>query len=314
MPGLVLTTVVTTSPERAVQSRADVPGVDVVASLDGLDADVVVLATPNRTHVPLGLQLVEAGLPVVVDKPLGRTAQEGERLVRAAEAAGVLLTVFHNRRWDADVRTACRLLADGTLGRPLRLETRFERWRPVPREGWRESPDPDDGGGLLLDLGSHQVDVAAHLLGRVVQVYAEVDVRRAGAQVEDDVMLALTHASGARSTHWLSATAAHLGPRLRLLGSRAAYVAQDLDLQEAALRDGLPAWDAPTPDGLLACGDDDVRAVASERGDYRLFYAELERALRGLGPVPVEPREALAVLRLLDAARVSAATSRVVSL
>ncbi|MCU1691542.1 MAG: oxidoreductase domain protein [Frankiales bacterium] len=311
--GLLLTTVVTSSADRAAQARADVPGVEVRPSVEGLDADVVVLATPNRSHVPLGRQLVEAGLPVVVDKPLARTAVEGLALVEAAERAGVLLTVFHNRRWDADVRTAARLLAEGSLGEPQRLETRFERWRPAPGTGWRESADPEEGGGLLLDLGSHQVDVAQQLLGPVVQVYAELDARRPGAAVEDDVMLALTHASGARSTHWLSATAAHRGPRLRLLGGRAAYVAQELDLQEAALRAGLPAWDAATTDGLLVAGDD-VRRVASERGDYRLFYAGLERALRGQGPVPVAPRDALAVLRVLDAARRSAATSSVVGL
>ncbi len=301
----------TSSPERAAQARADHPGVDVRPGTEGLDADVVVLATPNRSHVPLGLQLVAAGTPVVVDKPLARTADEGLALVEAAERAGVLLTVFHNRRWDADVRTARRLLDDGTVGEPLRLETRFERWRPSPGTGWRESADPGEGGGLLLDLGSHQVDVAQHLLGPVATVYAELDVRRPGAVVEDDVMLALTHASGARSTHWLSATAAHRGPRLRLLGSRAAYVAQELDLQEAALRAGTPAWDAPTPDGLLAAGDL-LQPVVSEPGDYRLFYAGLARALRGEGPVPVEPREALSVLRVLDAARESAVSGLVV--
>jgi scyllo-inositol 2-dehydrogenase (NADP+) len=320
--GLVLAAVVTSSPDRAAQARADHPGVDVLPDTDVLwqragDYDAVVVATPNRTHVPLALAAVSAGLPVVVDKPLARTAEEGLAVVQAAVAAGVLLTVFHNRRWDSDLRTAERLLADGALGEPWRLETRFERWRPEPRDGWRESPDPEEGGGLLLDLGSHQVDQALYLLGPVASVYAEVDRRRQGVGVEDDVMLALTHVGGARSTHWLSATAAQTGPRLRLLGSRAAYVVQGLDGQEDALRAGRRPGDGwgevPESDwGVLGSGDQ-VSRVPSMPGDYRLFYRGLLTALRDGGPPPVRPEEALDVLRVLDAARRLAQSGQVAS-
>lgn len=321
VPGLVLHTVVTGAPERAAQVRADWPDARVLPDADALweradEVDVVVVATPNRSHVPLGLAAVRAGLPVVVDKPLARTADEAGELVAAAAQAGVLLTVFQNRRWDTDVRTAVRLLRDGELGAVLRLETRFERWRPEPKGGWRESGDPEEGGGLLLDLGSHQVDQALHLLGPAVRVYAELDVRRPGAQAEDDVLLALTHAGGARSTHWLSATAAHLGPRLRLLGSRAALVVEGLDGQEQALRSGRrpgPGWGEDAAPALLVVGQERT-SVRPEPGDYRLFYAGVRDAVRGAGPVPVDPSEVLQVLRVLDAARVSAQRGEVVAL
>jgi predicted dehydrogenase len=306
--------------------RADFPEATVLADTDRLWAsadeyDAVVIATPNRSHVPLALGAIAAGLPVVVDKPLARTADEGSVVVDAAADAGVLLTVFHNRRWDADVQTARSLLLDGRLGDPLRLETRFERWRPEAGEGWRESADPDEGGGLLLDLGSHQVDVATYLLGPVVSVYAEADRRRSGAAVEDDVMLALTHADGARSTHWLSATAAQSGPRLRLLGSRAAYVVPGLDGQESALRAGLRpsldteagvGWvDVPESEwGLLGAGEQ-INPIPSLPGDYRMFYRGVLDSLRDGAPPPVTGREALAVLRVLDAARESARSGQV---
>lgn len=321
--GLSLTSVVTACPERAVQVRVDHPHAAVLPDTDALwdradQLDLVVLATPNRTHAPLALAALDAGLAVVVDKPLARDAAEGLTVVRAAEAAGLLLTVFHNRRWDADALTASRLLSDGSLGTPQRLETRFERWRPEPKGGWRESGDPLEGGGLLLDLGSHQVDQALHLLGPVAQVYAELDQRRPGVTVEDDVLLALTHSSGARSTHWLSATAAHLGLRLRLLGSSAAYVVQALDGQEAALRSGSipgPGWGRVDPSawGELVVGEQST-PVPSEPGNYPAFYAGVRDALRGGGPPPVTAREALDVLRILDAARTSAQTHQVVSL
>ncbi|MCW2544278.1 MAG: oxidoreductase [Frankiales bacterium] len=317
--GLVLTTIVTASPERAAAARHDFPEAQVVADWEQADRPgLVVLATPNRTHASLALGAIAAGLPVVVDKPLARDVPEGETIAQAARTAGVPLTVFHNRRWDSDVRTAHKLLAEGALGRPHRLETRFERWRPQPGTGWRESADYEEGGGLLLDLGSHQVDVAVHLLGPVTTVYAELDQRRPGARVEDDVMLALTHASGARSTHWLSATAAHRGPRLRLLGSQAAYVVEDLDGQEAALRAGARPADGwgEVPEsrwGVLTTGDTSV-PVPSVPGDYRLFYAGVLEGLRGNGPLPVTAEEAVHVLAVLDAARVSARERRLVDL
>jgi predicted dehydrogenase len=127
---------------------------------------------------------VAAGVPVVVDKPLGTDATSARRLVEAAESAGVPLTVFQNRRWDAEQLTLLRLVADGELGEVLRFERRWERWRPVPKDRWRENASPEHGGGLLLDLHSHLVDSAVQLLGPVVTVYAEVAARTTPA--EDD--------------------------------------------------------------------------------------------------------------------------------
>src|SRR5690606_8591821 len=116
--------------------------------------------------------------------------------------------------------------------------------RPQLKGGWRESGDPAEIGGLLYDLGSHVVDQALVLFGPVTSVYAESDARREGALADDDTFIALTHASGVRSHLLVSATTAQLGPRFRVLGSKAGYVKHGLDPQEAALRDGL----RPGPD------------------------------------------------------------------
>ena len=192
---------------------------------DGADRlDLVVVATPNRTHVELARRALEAGLPVVVDKPLAPTAAEARELAALAEARGLLLAPFQNRRWDNDFLTLRSLLAEDALGEVYRFESRFERWRPRPKGGWRESGDPEEVGGLLYDLGSHLVDQALTLFGPAASVYAESDVRRAGAGADDDTFIALTHDNGVRSHLWMSATAAQLGPRFRVLGSRAAYV------------------------------------------------------------------------------------------
>ncbi|WP_173870143.1 Gfo/Idh/MocA family oxidoreductase [Streptomyces albus subsp. chlorinus] len=316
-PGLALDTVVTSDPERQERARrAGAPGSEVrtLASADELFADadrldLVVVATPNRTHVELAHRALDAGLPVVVDKPLAPTAAEARELAAKAEARGLLLAPFQNRRWDNDFLTLRSLLAEDALGEVHRFESRFERWRPRPKGGWRESGDPMEVGGLLYDLGSHLVDQALTLFGPAASVYAESDVRRQGAEADDDTFIALTHESGVRSHLWMSATAAQPGPRFRVLGSRAAYVKYGLDPQENALREGArPAQGEPwgvEPEsawgtlGALA----EVRTVPTLDGDYPAFYEAVAAALREGTPPPVTAHEAAAALQVLETAR-----------
>ncbi|MER6682757.1 Gfo/Idh/MocA family protein [Streptomyces olivaceoviridis] len=320
--GLALDTVVTSQPERQQQARAEFPDVRIAATAEELfgradDLDLIVVASPNKTHVPLATAALKAGLPVVVDKPVAGTAAEARELAALADERGLLLSVFQNRRWDNDFLTVRRLLADGALGDAWRFESRFERWRPQLKGGWRESGDPAEIGGLLYDLGSHVVDQALVLFGPVTEVYAESDVRRPGAEADDDTFIALTHASGVRSHLYVSATTAQLGPRFRVLGSRAGYVKYGLDPQEAALREGsrpgsTPDWGAEDESlwGRVGSGESPLTGggtpVPTLPGDYPAYYAAVAAALRGDGPNPVTALEAAAALDVLEAARRSA--------
>lgn len=275
---------------------------------------------PNRTHVPLASAALAAGLPVVVDKPVAGTAAEARRLAALAEEHGLLLTVFQNRRWDSDFLTLRALLERRELGEVRRFESRFERWRPQLKGGWRESGDPAEIGGLLYDLGSHLVDQALTLFGPARLVYAESDVRRPGAAADDDDFLAITHVNGVRSHLWMSATTARLGPRFRVLGSTGGFVTHGLDPQEADLRAGRrpgrgAAWGAEPESAWGTAGTDEaVRPVPSLPGDYPAFYAAVETALRDGTPPPVTALEAAAALEVIEAARRSARTGRTVEL
>jgi len=315
-PGLVLRNVVTSNSERREQLSREYPEARAVDSVEQLlgdpsALDLVVVASPNDTHSPAARAALEAGLPVVVDKPLAPTAAEARELIELAEARGVMLTVFQNRRWDSDFRTAKHLIADGRLGTVHRYESRFERWRPQVATGWRESADPAKAGGVLNDLGSHLVDQALHLFGPAAHVYAEVKTVRPGAAVDDDAFIALTHTSGVHSHLWMSAVTAQPGPRLRILGNQNAYTVQGLDPQEAALRAGErpgPGWGEPAESewGLLGTTEEAHR-YPSLPGDYPAFYAGVVAALRDGGRAPVDPRDALAALDVLELARRSAA-------
>ena len=317
--------IVTADEQRGRDAARRHPGAEILTSTDEVWAradqlDLVVVAAPNRAHVPLGLTALEAGLPVVIDKPVATSADGARLLADAGRAAGLPVVPFHNRRWDADVLTLQRLIGEGALGDVLRFESRFERWRPEPRAGsWRELGSPEDGGGVLLDLGIHLIDQALMLFGPVESVYAEVMRRRPGVVTDDDVFVALKHAGGVTSHLWAAHTAAQPGPRLRVLGSRAAYVKWGLDGQEQALRDGgdpaAAEWGREPREswGLLGAGHD-AAPVRSEPGCYPRFYERVAAAVRGDGPPPVSLDDAAAGLAIAGAAAESSRSGRVIRL
>ncbi len=319
--GMRVAAIVTANPGRQAEARADFPAAVIHATADGLWAnaggvDLVVVATSTPSHAPLATAAIDLGKHVVVEKPMTATAAAARALAAHAADRGVHLVPFLNRRWDSDHLTLQRLLREGALGTVLRYESRFDRWRPEPKEGaWREELTAPEGGGVLLDLGPHLVDQALHLHGPVSHVYAEVAARRGGA--DDDVFIALYHVSGVTSHLWANALAAAPGPRLRVLGSRGAYVVHGLDGQEDALRAGSragqPGFGVEPRErwGRLLVGDHGI-AVPSEPGRWRDFYAALAVSLRNGSPPLVTAAEALTGLEVLDAARDSAWTGAVV--
>ena len=323
-PGLELAAVVTRDPERRAKLRASHPRASAVDTPEELwaraaDLDLAVVATPNRSHVPLARAALQAGLPVVVDKPFAPTAAAARELAADARARGLLCTVFQNRRWDGDFLTLRRLLDTGALGVVRRFESRFERWSPVPRAAWKERSDPEEAGGLLFDLGAHLVDQALQLFGPVATVYAELDRRRAGAVVDDDTFVALSHRSGVRSHLWMSKVAAQRGPRFRVQGDRAAFTKFGLDPQEPALAaggsPGSPGWGEEPPElwGRLGM-EGATQEVRTEAGRYQRFYTGVAAALRGEGPPPVDPGDAISALEVIEAARRSAEQGQTVRL
>jgi scyllo-inositol 2-dehydrogenase (NADP+) len=323
--GLRVAAVVTNDPTKREALAAEHPGAVAVNDLrDALDdVDLVVVASPNRFHVELAREAIDAGRHVVVDKPLAVTAAQARALGERAAARGVVLSAFHNRRWDDDFLTLRREVDAGHLGEVLTLVSRFDRWRPeIKQDAWRELSDPADGGGLLLDLGSHLVDQAVQLLGLVTHVYAELDTTRPQSQVEDEVFLALTHASGARSHLHAGVHAADDPPRFRVLGTKGAFVSHGLDPQETQLRAGVGPDDAaygrrpPADAATFHDGTPEARRLTMEAGAWPAFYAAVRDAVRGDAPAsaPVPAADAVGVLELLEAARESARRGTVVVL
>jgi predicted dehydrogenase len=258
------------------------------------------------------LAAVSLGLPVVCDKPFALDPAAARQAVEAAQRAGVLLTVYQNRRFDADFRTVRKLIDSGELGRIPRFESRMEQYTPP-------GGVPSSGGGILLDLGTHLVDQALLLFGPVRSVYAELD--DAGGQ-PGRFFVALRHADDLVS-HLVGdmILQGEPGLRFRVFGSVGSYDVDAFDGQaDALLAGGSPAasgaaWGTVPEEhrGRLHVGHT-TRPWPSEPGDWRVFYTSFADAVRADGAVPVDPRDAVAGLEVLAAAQRSATTGRVVEL
>ena len=313
--GCDVVAVSTRDPQRASAAREDLPGVQVVGGLEELLAvpglDVVVLATPSGGHADQVRRVVDAGFPCVVDKPLAVDAASAAAVVRYAAGAGVPLTVFQNRRYDPEQATVARVVADGLVGTPFRYEMRWERWRPVPKDRWREDSSPAEGGGILLDLHTHLVDAAVQLFGPVRTVFATVAARTTPA--EDDAFLVCRHEGGVVSHLGATSLSAAPGPRVRLLGTSGAYVQADFT-GEAHVWGAQADADAGHS-GWLYRGEEREpveRADSSQADLYRAVAAALS-AGDPQAAMPVEPWDAVHTLAVVDAARLSAAQERVVA-
>jgi predicted dehydrogenase len=312
--GMTIAAVSTADPERAEQVRVQVPGALVVTDLDALLAvaglDLIVLATPSGLHARHARQCIDAGIAVVVDKPLATDATQAFAVVDAARAAGVALTVFQNRRFDAEHVAARATVASGRLGEVFRHEFRWERWRPAPKDRWRENASAAAGGGILLDLHSHMIDAAVDLFGPIDTVYAEVAARTTAA--EDDAFLASRHGSGMTSHLGATSLCAAPGPRVRILGTRAASLLNQFEA-DAGIYPDLADGDAARC-GWVYEGTQRTPVTRPAAGQVD-FYRSVQRALGVSDPqgaMPVDPYDAVHTAAVIDAARVSAVQGTVV--
>lgn len=265
------------------------------------DIDLVVIATPNDRHAPLAMAALDAGKHVVVDKPFALTLADAAAVVDAARRAKRLVSVFHNRRWDSDFLTVAAAIARGDLGQVVHFESHFDRFRPQVRDRWRERRVP--GGGIWYDLGPHLIDQAVHLFGMPERIEADLAVLRPGGQADDWAHAVLAYPDKRVIVH-ASMLSAGGSPRFVVHGTGGTLVKAMPDQQEAQLLAGMipgvPGW-GEDPDPAILHDGAGSRAVATVSGDQRRFYRGVVAAIRGEGPNPVPPEEALATMSLIEA-------------
>ncbi|MFH8134444.1 oxidoreductase [Pantoea osteomyelitidis] len=302
--------------------QADWPSVTVVDDPQRLFDDptlqLIVIPTPNDTHFPLAKAALNAGKHVVVDKPFTVTLSQARELDALAKAKGLLLSVFHNRRWDSDFLTLKSLLADGTLGEVRYMESHFDRFRPEVRQRWREMKGA--GSGIWYDLGPHLLDQALQLFGSPVAINVDLAELRSGAQTTDYFHAVLTWPQRRVVLHASMLVAAET-PRYQVHGTRGSYVKYGLDPQEDRLKAGerppQEAWGYDMRDGVLTLVEGEVMAektLLTLPGNYPAYYAAIRDAINGNGRNPVTAEEAIQVMELIELGLQSAEKRQTLSL
>lgn len=298
--------------------NSELPGCVVYSSLEqafsSASFDLVVITTPNHLHAPQATAALQAGCHVLVEKPFTLNSKQGEELVTLAKQAGKHLCVFHNRRFDGDFLTIKQLIDDDTVGDIKRFESRFDRFRPNPRQRWREQAGP--GAGIFWDLGPHLIDQCIQLWGMPQAVNAHILTQRHGGEANDAFEITLFY-----DTHiaLLGSTPFEAGPTLRfaLHGNKGSYRKFALDPQEDQLKAGLsfndPCW-ANTPEeeqGKLHM-DTSSKIIPTLPGRYIQFYQQLADAIQGESPLPADAITVVPVIQLIELAIESSQNQRTV--
>jgi scyllo-inositol 2-dehydrogenase (NADP+) len=287
------------------------PGTRVVHTLDELlsidSIQLIAISTPNQTHFPLAKRCLDAGRHVVVDKPFTTTVAEAVELLNLAKRRNRVLSVYHNRRFDADFQALRQAIAHDDLGRIVRFESTYDRFRPSSKpNAWREKPGP--GSGVLFDLAPHLLDQAFMLLGTPQAITADVRIERTGFTTDDAFDIFLHYPNSARALLRATMLSATPRPRLVVLGDKGSYLKREFDPLEPNLRAGIiptgPSWLVEQPENFgefttIDNGNSVTRKIPST-GDWREFYVNIRDAILGKVPAIVTPQQILNVMQALE--------------
>ena len=309
LAGFEIAAIQTSNPTRIEEANSDFPNAVICSSTTQLlsnKIDLAIVASINTAHEANAKSAIDAGIPVVVDKPMAPTLAGTRELFNYAESKNVPITVFFNRLWDSDSLTIKSLLADNSeiIGKPHRFDGRFERFRPdLNAQSWREQLRHQHGGGLLLDLQSHLISTAIDCFGPAKLKYAHVNSVRGAS--DDDVLLVLEHDSGVVSSLAASAISGAPGPRIRLLGDKGALAINELDPQENLLRTGNYQSGDRRSKAFIHQGEK-ITEIEAQAGDYVAFYKQMFNFLNGEAELPVTKLLALQVAEIIEQARAMA--------
>lgn len=317
----VVRKIYTTQPPQSSQYSA----VQFTARLEDIwedpELDLVVITSPNALHFEHAFKAFSHHKHVVVEKPFVLTESEGEALIALATEHQRVLTVFHNRRWDADFLTLQKLMKEGSLGEIYSFESRYDRFRPEVKNRWKEDDVP--GSGILWDLGAHLIDQALLLFGKPSEVFADCAQQRPFAKTTDYFKILLSYPSGLKVSLGGSNLCLDPGPKFILHGTKGSFVKFGTDSQEACLMktgfDFSPEWgkELEANYGALTVLDNQglpqKSTIISEQGRYQEFYERLAQSIGSQLPPPVDPMSSLEVIKMINLCHQSSLEKKVIT-
>ena len=285
------------------------------------DIDLIIVNTPDSTHYEYCRQALEAGKHIVVEKPFTTTIEQGEELICLAEKKHLTLSVFQNRRWDADFLTVQEIIHNKYLGRLVEYESTFQRYRNfIKPNTWKETGEA--GGGLTYNLGSHLIDQALVLFGMPEAVYAETAILRDGGKVDDYFVIRLLYPNikvNLKASYLMKEPL----PRFVLHGTLGSYIKYGVDKQEAALVAGgipnQPHWgeEAEEEWGIINTeieGKEVRQKYPSLKGNYGAFYQNIYEHIKEQKPLITDARQVIQVIKVIEAAYKSSKERTVITI
>jgi predicted dehydrogenase len=287
-------------PARTAAAKIDFPHFETYPNIDELlkadDVDLVVNITPHHLHAPLALRCLRAGKHVVMEKPFCLSVAQADELIDAARRANVMLTVFHNRRWDGDFMTMRRLIQDNAIGDLFEIACGFSGYGR-PKEWWRS--DKLISGGNMYDWGAHFTDWVLQLMPQPVASVQGFSHKKVWMHCtsEDHTQAIVRFADGAMADICFSSISAAPRPRWRILGTRGAI------LDDRTVDKGGKVITAEN--GLLS-----TREVKWEPTRWGEFYRNVADHLLLGDELLVKPEQARRVIGVIECAERSSKSGR----
>jgi predicted dehydrogenase len=295
------------------------------------DIDLVVVNTPSPTHFEYARKALEAGKHVVIDKPFTATSKEAETLTDMAKKKNLVLTVFHNRRWEGELIAMKQVVDRKLLGKLIDGEFRFERFKNAPNpKAHKEEPLP--GNGLMYELCTHLIDQALFLFGTPKAVFADICKEREFSEIDDYCAVTLYYENQFRLLIKSSLLVADTGPSYILNGHKGSFVKYRANILEEQLVKGIRPGDENfgkedeataarltelQPDGSLKT----VKQVSPD-SSYIGFYQRLGEAINSAERcgyvdaqlLPVKPEDAVRGIQIIEAAYESVKQGKIINL
>ncbi|NOZ24037.1 MAG: Gfo/Idh/MocA family oxidoreductase [Planctomycetes bacterium] len=317
--GLNLYAVSTRNPEARKAAEKDY-GVKTYSNIDDLLKDdavqLVVIATPHNTHAELCIKAMDAGKHTVTDKIMCMNTREADAMIEASKRNDVMLSVFHNRRWDMDFLTIQKVINDGLLGPVFVIESTILQYGK-PRS-WRA--DKEACGGYLFDWGAHLADQAVLLAGcKPKTVYTTLQNRKWDISTESHHRTHIVFESGLEFFIELSRLCQIPKPRWYILGEEGTLVKYGLDTQEKYM-DEKRIEEAADPPGnyakvkAIVNGEVKEMTIPTLKGDWLAYYRNVSDVLNNGAALAVTPESVRDSVAIVEGAMKSAEAGQVVDL
>ena len=318
-PGLQLSAVATRDEGRRAAAAETYPDIKTYATLDELlekdDARLIIMATPHDTHETLAVKALQAGRHVVVDKAMCLTVAEADNMIDTAESNNVMLSVFHNRRWDGDYLTLRNFIDSGALGEVFLIEECVMGYgQPGSWRGEKKS-----GGGPLYDWGAHLIDHGVQIGGTPKWVFCDTQRHKWTSDVETYCKCQIKFESGLLYTVEVGYIAKLSKPKFFALGTEGAFRKEGVDPQERFMIQKRIREAVEDPDNR-AYVKTTLNGIQSEvrpetiRGDWTSYYRNIADHLSQGAELAVKPEDVRMDIYVIESAMKSAAEGQVVFL